>query len=194
MRFRTAARPARRTTAHERPFRGFTLIEVMLTTALTAVILIAVLGVTASLGRSQKALARHADQEQGHGEIVELLRRDLAQAQEARFSQGGVEIIGFGALDPATLEPSQRPATIVYRLVSDRDGSWVVREQTLLDQSKGSPWREIVGWGVRAFEIEPVLSEGAAEPTSAASVVPQEVRIEMQWASGPPLQEVIRVR
>lgn len=175
---------------------GFTLIEVVLATALAATLMIAILGVTATLGRTHRAMTHTAASRERHAELIELLRRDLSHAQETRLGKNRVELVGFGSLDPSTLEPAQRPARVVYRLGDGDGASLLVREQTLLDEPR-HVWNETVGWGVAAFELVRAFeSTGERQATGdiRAGADAREVRVRIQWADGRQWQELIRVR
>jgi hypothetical protein len=176
---------------------GFTLVEVVLATALAATLMVAVLGVTASLGRSQRTFAKQATREANRSALMELLRRDLDGAQDATLDNGRIELIVHSALDPVTLEPAQRPARVVYRVVTHQAGSGLIREQLLLDQDTSAPWKEIVAWGVTGLNAQAVRGGGAGQtgpPSAGTPSVPDSVRVDLQWQSGQSLSTVIHLK
>jgi prepilin-type N-terminal cleavage/methylation domain-containing protein len=172
-----------------RDSRGFTLVEVVLATALAATLMVAVLGVTASLGRSQRVFAKETAREPDRSATLDLLRRDLSQAQDAKLGNGLLDVIAYSALDPATLEPSQRPARVVYRVETHQAGSCLVREQVPLDQASAEPWKEVVAWGVTGLNAQAVRGGGAGSPG-----VPDSVQVDLQWQNGMFLSRVIHLK
>ena len=140
---------------------GFTLVEMLVTTVLTAVLLAALLNVTAGISRDRKRLA--SAEAGGRAEaVVELLRRDLTNARTLGRSADGRTIVleGHGGLARASLVPTGRLTRVTYRVrpagVTGAAGgpACLVREQQYLDDpARPEPWAEVVAVGVRRFTV-----------------------------------------
>ena len=89
--------------------RAFTILELLAATALTALLMVAVLHVVGAIGASRAALARQADLGAWRTDLLDLLRRDLANATKVSFGPDSITLIGHGALDPRTLEFRHEP-------------------------------------------------------------------------------------
>lgn len=144
---------------------GFSLVELLGATALAALLMAAVLAVTAAGAASRQTLEQRA--ETGWPpQLLELLRWDLSHAQ-AIDTEGGVIVLqSLAALDPATLTALHRPAEIRYQVLAEpgaeRDAGgrarWLVRTQTLLDarRPEQAVWRELVSDQVKAMRLPEV--------------------------------------
>ena len=134
--------------------RGFTLIEILATTALAALLLLAGFRAIASLGRARAALAAQEARRTYAPEVVDLLRLDLSNARYMKARAGELTLTGYCGLDATTLEPTHRPATVRYHLARAGGRSWLLREQTDLDVSTNrNRWSTLVCPGVAAFDV-----------------------------------------
>ena len=110
--------------------RAFTILELLAATALTALLMVAVLLVVGSLGRSRAALAHQPDAGAWRSDLVDTLRRDLTNAAGCDFRQNGMTLVGHGSLDRATLAHGNEPVTVVYGLAVIHGRRWLVRTQS----------------------------------------------------------------
>src|SRR5688500_13964609 len=96
--------------------RGFTLVELLASAALSALLMLAVLQVIASVVRSRAALARESSAAPlpWRADLLDTLRFDLTNGRDVRFEPGRVTIVGHGSLDPGTLSPRHEPAEVAY--------------------------------------------------------------------------------
>lgn len=159
---------------------GFTLVEMLLATALTAVLLVAVLRATVSIARTHRAISEKAGdtarqiyggeawmvggRARARASLHELVRDDLIHATQVRRTQRGVVIVGYTMLDPATRERTHMPCRVEYRVVRGEkpgDTPWLVRDQVLLvkDTSLNAvrvpqATSELVASGVGMFSVE----------------------------------------
>lgn len=145
--------------------RGFTLVEVLGTTALAALLLLAAFKVTASLARGQRAVLAQQGADTATPQVLELLRWDLSNARFIRARPGELSLIGYGKLDPRDRSPGHRSVHVVYRLRSAAGQRWLVREQTMLGRG-GRRSTQLVCSGVRDFRVERVARRGR-DPTEA---------------------------
>jgi prepilin-type N-terminal cleavage/methylation domain-containing protein len=158
--------------------RGFTILEMLVATALTAVLLAAVFQVIGSLGRSRAALARQADNSAWKSDLLETLRRDLINSIAVSFRANGITLSGHSALQQNTLACDHLPVTVNYGLVNIHGRSWLVRTQAPRGGlSNESGWTELVCPDVSTFTVKsaslisPVGVEGAVVPPVVSVVV-----------------------
>jgi hypothetical protein len=101
--------------------------------------------------------------------IVARFQWDLANAQTMSQSSDGrsMSLTGHGGIDPVTLAPNGRLASVSYRLYRDESMNHLVREQHYLDDPAAPrPWRELIATNVTSFHVV-ALSPG--EPVSELS-------------------------
>jgi hypothetical protein len=159
--------------------RAFTILEMLAATALTALLMLAVFQVIGSIGRTRAALARQPETGFWRADLLDMLRRDLSNATAVRYEAGGVTLTGHGALNPATLAPTDEPVTVTYGIATIAGRSWLYRLQTPRAGVARRPWRELVCADVTEFSVRPaataalpVAREGRdAQPVPAAVLV-----------------------
>jgi hypothetical protein len=131
------------------------------TLILAAVLMIAVLQVTARLGRTSQQLAQKQSREPWDDALIALLRCDLEHAQKVEMVGESVIITGHDTIDPVTRLVLHRPGKIVYRIQTAANRSCLVREQKLLDDPDGRSWIEPVGVDVLAIQVSAKLPDRA---------------------------------
>ena len=136
--------------------RAFTLIEMLVAAALTAVLLAGVLSVSAALARDARRTSARATDAAGTDAAFELIRWDLLNAQTIA-SDGPLTLTGHGGLSRDTMRPTGRLARVTYSI---RRGVGLVREQRYLDdQVRPEPWSELVIGGATEIETLPARSD-----------------------------------
>lgn len=183
--------------------RAFTLLEMLMATALSTVLMIGVMAVVADLGsagldssvRQRKPLETGGDPAPGIGRDalgawVGLLREDLRHATEVVASRDNeLTLWGYGALDSRSRERTHRPVRVRYGIETVGGRSWLVRRQSLLDAlTNQNVQRDLVCGGVRRFELVSVRGESAPGPADADSSGRQAV--EKEGGSGSQETEV----
>lgn len=148
---------------------GFTLLELLLATMLSTVLMIGVLAVVSDLGASGlgagDALAKSADAGGESGAAVDqaaleawvrLLRDDLAHAGYVDVAQeNAVTLVGLAALEGPGRRLTHRPVRVEYRVEMVKERAWVVRRQESLDVlTNQSVQRDLACGGVRRFVLE----------------------------------------
>ena len=124
------------------------------TTALVAILMLGMLSVIGTVGKSQALLRRHHAQDSFPPRVVQMIRLDLLHARNIQADKGRLELSGYGALDPQTLTPTFRGAKVVYRLELLGNQSWLVREQTVVsDLGSNRTWKELVCGNVAVFDL-----------------------------------------
>lgn len=158
--------------------RAFTLLELLLATALTAVLMVGVLAVVANLGAPEAAAGHVPDRERNRAleACLDLLREDLAHAVAVDASQANaLTLVGYAALDDRARERTHRPVRVRYGLERIDGRAWLVRRQDALDvKTNETVQRDLVCCGFTGFQlIEDRYDWGLPEeaPTAEPSTV-----------------------
>ena len=139
---------------------GFTLLELLLASVLTTMLMVGVLAVVASLGSSAVGAAEEGriDPEVRADSIqpwIDLLRNDIAHADELTMTRDNVlKIIGHAALDRANRAATHRPVEIHYAFREVAGRRWLVRFERALDALTNQNIRcDLVAGDIAGFEL-----------------------------------------
>ncbi len=137
--------------------RAFTLLELLLATALTAVLMVGVLAVVADLGAPEAAAGPAPDRERDRAleACLDLLHEDLSHAVAVDASKANeVTLVGYASLDGGARERSHRPVRVRYTLERIDGRSWLVRRQDALDvKTNETVHRDLVCCGFTGFQL-----------------------------------------
>jgi prepilin-type N-terminal cleavage/methylation domain-containing protein len=136
--------------------KGFTLIEMVLATAIAALLMVGVLGVLTSIARDRQRVATtRPTSGQDTAQIIDLFRRDLACAKTIGMNGSNTLVLDtFSSLDGQSLQPIDRPARVTYRLAGEDSTRWLIREQAFADDSTAPPpLRSLVACRVQRLEV-----------------------------------------
>jgi prepilin-type N-terminal cleavage/methylation domain-containing protein len=158
--------------------RAFTLIEMLAATALSALLMVGLMRVVGTVrlpGRSGQSPQAHNTSE-AHDrflDAVDLIQWDLVHARMIRLGQNTVTVEGYSSLqrtdrllggDRARVARPHRPVRVRYFLRTVAGQTWLVRQQTDLDDpTSRNTWAELVACGVDRFEWVPEQTEGPRE-------------------------------
>jgi prepilin-type N-terminal cleavage/methylation domain-containing protein len=135
--------------------RAFTLIEMLVATVLSAVLMLAVLAMMAAVARDRRSLnsLNSAQPDQG---MTRLVQWDLQNAQSiARDDRDqSVILVGVCGIDAATLSPNGRLVQVTYRIQHGTNDLWRI-QQYLDDPARPAVWQELVASKVSAFNLDP---------------------------------------
>lgn len=143
---------------------GFTLIEILLATILTAVLMVGVLAVIASISGP----IQHRSDEPGQSAIGQIdldaitrvVATDLAQARWIESAGGELKLMSYGGLDPQDRARTQRPVNIDYHVQLINDNPWLVRTEQALDgEAATAPDYELVAPGVTRIALAPPVGQ-----------------------------------
>jgi hypothetical protein len=180
--------------------RAFTILEMLAATALTALLLAAVLHVVAALGRSRADLARQTDVGVWRSEVLDTLRYDLENAGAANFHMNGVTLSGHGALDRNTLAHQHEPVVATYGLINIHGRSWLVRMQSSRNRSSGdTAWSELLCPDVTGFAVQPAGSvftvpPGVDRDSIPDQSIPMAVSVSLSGPAGRIMTETLVLR
>ena len=182
--------------------RGFTLVEVLAATALTAVLMLAVLQVLGTLSRSRSAMEKRAEGAAPWREdLVDTVRRDLNSATGVRFAPNGIVLASHAALRPSSLAATDEPVTVTYGLTEIHGRNWLCRRQAVRAgfDGGGAPWTELLCPDVAAFEMTPaaaglVQAGSAAGAKSDLQPVPAAASMRVTLTDGSVIEQVLVLR
>ena len=139
--------------------RGFTLIEVLVTTALAALVMVAVLEVVRSTGRLRAAMDRTAHTEPWADQVLDRIEQDLLQSDLVTTSKTSVVMTGYSSMNTDSTDRTHRPVRVRY-LIEDGEGDVagvLIREQQWLDvESSASITRALCGCRISALQVASV--------------------------------------
>lgn len=161
--------------------RGFTLVEMMLATVLSAILLGGILMATAAISRDATRLKSAGPSVPDRA--LDLLRWDLTNAATLRASDDGqsLTLIGQCALDRKSLAPTGRLGRVVYRI--DPTAHVLTRQQRLIDDEiHPEPWIEWVCSDAARIDVAGQIDATKADALGNVPVSLQ-VTITLQRAS-----------
>jgi len=169
---------------------GFTLLELMLASTLSVLLIGGVLFALASLARDTRNAVAKDPAVELKG-TLELLQWDLSNARSVSQSADHRTVVleGHGGIGPDTLRPNGRLARVIYSCQL-RGGAWrLTRGQQYLDEpARPQNWTDLVGVGINAVEILPA---GSMETDS--KTMPQWVRVRV-YGQGVAVEKQICIR
>jgi hypothetical protein len=180
--------------------RAFTILELLAATALTALLMAAVLHVVGAIGASRATLARHSDAGAWRSDLLDLVRRDMTNASKVTFRADGMTLTGRAALEAGTLELRHEPVTVVYGLSVIDGRAWLVRRQSPREGLSHAPaWAELVCPNVTGFVVRRASSIPGANGTDLVALglpqdVPAAVTISLTGADGAVMNETVVLR
>jgi prepilin-type N-terminal cleavage/methylation domain-containing protein len=173
--------------------RGFTLIELLAAMALGTLLMLAMMGVLRSL-RVPSSPADSAIPP----DVLRLLRWDLVNARRFESQPDGVRLLGLDSLDPVDMQPTHRPATVIYRISTFAGKSALMRtEQPLGNAANRTTFSQLVCPDITEFYItplpDPTSAGGDSEPfgRNSGNPLPRCVEIQLTRDAGAPVQTTI---
>jgi prepilin-type N-terminal cleavage/methylation domain-containing protein len=176
--------------------RGFTMIEMLAATALTALLMIVLLRVIAGLGQSRAALTRDEHRHAWPTSMLGLIRWDLAHAQKWSPLPDGFALEGFGGLDPATRYPDGLPVTVRYEVVASAGKNWLLRRQMTTNRASDT-WSEMICADVQSIQLTSLDREDKSSGADRSGLdVPDNLllHVDSVQADVPPIDQVISLR
>jgi len=132
---------------------GLTLVELLASLTIAAMLMVTALTATVSMARSEGVLRRETEAERAEGPVLEaLLEADLLHAHHWQPVPEGFTIQTTAYLAPRTLRLEHVPSTVTYRVETVNEQSCLVRVQEV---SADPPWGEVVAVGVSHAALVP---------------------------------------
>lgn len=155
---------------------GFTLVEVLLTLAITGILMVAAVTATVRLRRAHRQTRAAHRRSTPHEPLRALLAADLLHATEYRALERGFALRGRASLRPGSLELQHIEAEIRYELREVGGSRWLVRTQRT---GAEEPSAELVCGGVAAARL---AAEGKDAPEGHDwEEIPDDVAAVIEW-------------
>lgn len=161
--------------------RGFTLLELLITITLAAMLMVAVMNVIAGLSATGRAMNQIQDMNSSPRALESMIQWDIDNSDEIRIdSQRGLIMLGHASIHPTTMEPTHQPVEVCYYVQPVGTGYVLLREQSSLsDPSSVSMLRQMALMHVHSMQTElhlpgekPVDSPTSDIPTTEVAGVP----------------------
>lgn len=138
---------------------GFTLLEMLLATTLAALLLAAVLNLTAALSRDRVRIDQAASVKSPAA--LDLIRSDLSNSLAILSNTGTeLELLGYAGIDPQSLVADRRLTRVLYRIERRGAVSVLLREQAYLDDMiRPDAWSDVVVVGATRLTVTTLTSE-----------------------------------
>ena len=135
---------------------AFTVIELLAAIAIAGLLMVAVMQVIGTLGRTAKLVDASIDTKQTWARIFkDQLERDLAHVDEVEFKQGILMLETLGGYDPESLAWQYIPSTILYHVVERSEVNVLMREQVFqVEEYSGDKLKQVVAIGVEKWNVE----------------------------------------
>ncbi len=173
------------------PRRGLTLIELLVSALLAALMLTALTSVVWSSARDLQRLRRQSVQRFPSTQLVDMMRTDFTNSRGMLVDPRGITLHGFLGADPSTHQPLLTPGRVRYEVVPAGNHGLLVRT--------GSDSREPIWFGCSSVQIESLDQVGGEDrllpsPESGGlPPVPTRFRVTIRGIQGQVIwQEMIR--
>lgn len=184
--------------------RAFTLIEVVAATALTALLLSAVLATIRSLARDHAVAAapgQPVDDAGVEAALCRLVEQDLLNASSVVLGRGRLTVVGRSDEVMPHADGGQRETVVVYGVEDAGGRRWLVRRRAVNSARSGRRWTaELVCADVASFQVEPLWPPASSSGDVSApgrGGVARGYRVLLVWAGprpGPAIDRTFVVR
>lgn len=173
---------------------GFSTLEVLCATALSAMLMVAVMGLVAGLSKHERVLRNKSPQADWQRRLSKQLESDVARSWQLALLPDGFQLTGPLGRDAATGTPTWKNACVTYRLVDSPVGRLLVREVANEIQRSTKSHTEIATFNAVGIELcsaaeTPVWQPGhpPLHTTLRPGSLPNELRILVYGPDGQPL-------
>ena len=164
--------------------KGFSVIEILVATTLAAMLMIATLGLSSSISKTNKIFEKIDSEPAWVTQFCELLQWDLANATKIQTGKNKIILEGYGTLDRRHYAPNHSRVRVTYILKKLGEHNWVVREQEKLDDlTNRNRWADFVCTGVASFQAKTIYPKEKKNSATDKDSVPSRVRLILQLNS-----------
>jgi hypothetical protein len=133
--------------------------------------MLVIVGLMRTTNAQSKAARRALESNPPTSILADQIRRDFVNARHIEVRPNRVRVSGYMAQDMRTGRQTFRPAEVTYAIVSNRQNTWLVRQETQFNQTIGKRsrldvvWRDVASLEVVSFEdSEEDLGSAPAPP------------------------------
>ena len=149
---------------------GFSLMELMVAIALSALVVTAITGLTRQMIHRRAWIESQETQPQWELILSRQLTRDFELAESVKVYQGRIELTGHLGADFVTGQETMQAAKVEYFLQPIQGINWLLRRETDLNSlSNRNSRTSLVAHGIGQLLIEMELEEGATESRSSSN-------------------------
>jgi len=173
---------------------GFTIVELLVSTLLAAMLMTAIMGLAASASRSREFMDKADTEPAWSTRLIELLRWDLQNATTVRISGKTVSIEGFGYLSPIDGSAGHRRVGVTYLIETDDDDrSVLVRKQVQHDSTTNKNTRiDLMCIDVVDFAVSIIKDNNGDAPQRNKNKKPSRVTVRIKAGKmSRPLEKVL---
>lgn len=124
--------------------RGLTAVELLVATALSAMLMVGILGLLSTLQVQSRELIQKAQSEPWIQRLSQHLRRDLMNTRQVTASRDRLVLRGYLGTDAISDQGTLEAAEVTYHVVVLDDISYLLRDERLLAVNAVSPRRRQV--------------------------------------------------
>lgn len=137
---------------------GFTLLELLAAIALSSLLLIGTLGVTAKMAEDLRNIESAGQQSDVHRHVRKCLTNTLENGRTYQLTAGELRIRGYGGRSEHGRR-TLRPTEIALRIISVDETSWLVQDVVPLDQWPRRGERHVVCHGIESILVHDSLGQ-----------------------------------
>jgi hypothetical protein len=174
---------------------AFTLIEMLAAMSLATLLMVAAMPVLRSLRPSSMPADLSLS-----SNVLGLLRWDLANSRRFQPHADGVTLWGLGSLDAGSMQPTDRPAMVTYRVAIFAGVSSLIRIEEPLGASAGPQIRsQLICSNVSAFSVRGLAdSPGSGDDQpfdrNPGRPLPRRVEVTLTRSNGGQIQTIVCLR
>lgn len=151
--------------------RGFTAVELLVATALSSMLIVAILGLMRNLHVQCRELTSSAQSEPWHQLLAGQLRRDLANARFVTTGDNQLVLSGYLSTQGSELHSTLRVAEVTYYIAPAGDVPCLLRsEKPLTTVPNATDSQRLLAVGVDRIEI--VVPDVPDDETGYSGAVP----------------------
>jgi len=108
--------------------RAFTMVELLIASALAGMLILGVLAAITNLGRTEQQQQK-AERASLPTHVIDLIRSDLVHADEMRVRDEQIELRGRLGIDRDSVQVNHMPAVVRYAIIHVNEQPWLIRRQ-----------------------------------------------------------------
>ncbi len=152
---------------------ALTTVELLVSTMLASMLMVALLGVLRGLRVQAAAMENIRPSKVWQTTLDQVFQFDLENSRRYQFDRKSLTLTGFAGRDPDSKSANWKPTMVTYEIVSDGTASWLIRREKRMGGTGIATveQRELVLSGVHSMR----LSAAAGSHQTFANALPQTV-------------------
>lgn len=147
---------------------GFTLIELLASMTLAAILMIAVIGLSSSVARTEKNLQATESTPPWLSQLMSTLQWEFKNAAKVEYKNNTLTITGHGCLESETMTPNHKRVKTTYSLKTVDNIFCLIRMQEELDNlTNRNRSTELVAKNIQTFDVQPLQTDNTSNGQDA---------------------------